>query len=89
MVAAVGDALRFMETITASAAQPQPRDFYTSHEALLLPTRKRDAAGAAAWGWFNLSTHFPGSACARRRWTAPTSSTPRHPQSGRGKLGPS
>src|SRR5688500_5713972 len=38
MVAAVGDAVRFMETLSGEALHNLNRaDFYTSHEALLLP----------------------------------------------------
>ena len=61
MVAAVGDAVRFMETISGESLHNLNRaDFYTSHEALLLPyeealTRKVPRQS----GWFNLSTHFP------------------------------
>ncbi len=61
MVEAVGNAVRFMETISGSDLNNLNRaDFYTSHEALLLPyeealTRKVPRQN----GWFNLSTHFP------------------------------
>ncbi len=61
MVAAVADAVRFMETISGVNLHNLNRaDFYTSHEALLLPyeealTRKVPRQN----GWFNLSTHFP------------------------------
>ena len=61
MVEAVGDAVRFMETISGIDLHNLNRaDFYTSHEALLLPyeqalTRKVPRQN----GWFNLSTHFP------------------------------
>jgi 3-deoxy-7-phosphoheptulonate synthase len=61
MVAAVADAVRFMETISGINLHNLNRaDFYTSHEALLLPyeealTRKVPRQN----GWFNLSTHFP------------------------------
>ena len=38
MVNAIGDAVRFMETISGEALHNLNRaDFYTSHEALLLP----------------------------------------------------
>ena len=61
MVSQLGDAVRFMETITGISVGNLSRvEFYTSHEALLLEyeaalTRmvpRRD-------GWYNLSTHFP------------------------------
>jgi 3-deoxy-7-phosphoheptulonate synthase len=35
-------------------------DFYTSHEALLLPYEEAQTRQVPRqWGWFNLSTHFP------------------------------
>ncbi len=38
MVASIGDAVRFMETLSGSEVHNLNRiDFYTSHEALLLP----------------------------------------------------
>ncbi|MFT4179296.1 MAG: 3-deoxy-7-phosphoheptulonate synthase class II [Thermomonas sp.] len=61
MVASIGDAVRFMETLAGRQMHSLNRvDFFTSHEALLLPyeeaqTRKVPRAD----GWFNLSTHFP------------------------------
>jgi 3-deoxy-7-phosphoheptulonate synthase len=61
MVEAVGNAVRFMDTISGVDLHNLNRaDFYTSHEALLLPyeealTRKVPRQN----GWFNLSTHFP------------------------------
>jgi 3-deoxy-7-phosphoheptulonate synthase len=61
MVANIGNALRFMETLAGRQLQSFNRvDFYTSHEALLLPyeeAQTRQVPRAA--GWFNLSTHFP------------------------------
>lgn len=61
MVAAVGDAVRFMETISGEALHNLNRaDFYTSHEALLLPyeaSMTRQVPRQS--GWFNLSTHYP------------------------------
>ncbi len=61
MVSAVGDAVRFMETISGSAMNNLNRaDFYTSHEALLLPYEEALTRQVPRqWGWFNLSTHFP------------------------------
>ncbi|HEY7872094.1 MAG TPA: 3-deoxy-7-phosphoheptulonate synthase class II [Rudaea sp.] len=60
MVEAIGDSVRFMETLAGSIGGFGKVDFYTSHEALLLhyeqaATRKVPRQ----WGWFNLSTHFP------------------------------
>ena len=61
MVAAVGDAVRFMETISGESLHNLNRaDFYTSHEALLLPYEEAFTRQVPRqWGWFNLSTHFP------------------------------
>jgi 3-deoxy-7-phosphoheptulonate synthase len=61
MVSAVGDAVRFMETISGSAMNNLNRaEFYTSHEALLLPYEEALTRQVPRqWGWFNLSTHFP------------------------------
>ena len=61
MVAAVGDAVRFMETISGEQLHNLNRaDFYTSHEALLLPYEEALTRQVPRqWGWFNLSTHFP------------------------------
>jgi 3-deoxy-7-phosphoheptulonate synthase len=61
MVNEVINAVKFMEAISGEALHHLNRaDFYTSHEALLLPyeealTRKVPRQN----GWFNLSTHFP------------------------------
>ncbi|WP_147652302.1 class II 3-deoxy-7-phosphoheptulonate synthase [Vulcaniibacterium gelatinicum] len=61
MVAAIGDAVRFMETLSGSEVHNLNRvDFYTSHEALLLPYEEALTRQVPRqWGWFNLSTHFP------------------------------
>ena len=61
MVDALGDSLRFMETL---AGQPisdfQRVDFYTSHEALLLWYEQAQTRQVPrSEGWYNLSTHFP------------------------------
>jgi len=60
-VDAIGDSLRFMETLAGqSLADLQRVDFYTSHEALLLwaeYAQTRQVPRQA--GWYNLSTHFP------------------------------
>ena len=61
MVNGIGDAVRFMETVTGGAIDNLNRvDFYTSHEALLLPYEEALTRQVPRqWGWFNLSTHFP------------------------------
>jgi 3-deoxy-7-phosphoheptulonate synthase len=61
MVAAIGDAVRFMETLSGSQVHNLNRvDFYTSHEALLLPYEEAQTREVPRqWGWFNLGTHFP------------------------------
>jgi 3-deoxy-7-phosphoheptulonate synthase len=61
MVAGIGDAVRFMETLSGSQVHNLNRvDFYTSHEALLLPYEEAQTREVPRqWGWFNLGTHFP------------------------------
>ncbi|UHQ21023.1 3-deoxy-7-phosphoheptulonate synthase class II [Lysobacter sp. KIS68-7] len=61
MVASIGDAVRFMETLSGAQVHNLNRvDFYTSHEALLLPYEEAQTRQVPRqWGWFNLSTHFP------------------------------
>ena len=61
MVESIGDAVRFMETLSGSAVHNINRvDFYTSHEALLLHYEQALSRQVPRqWGWFNLSTHFP------------------------------
>ena len=61
MVAGIGDAVRFMETLAGRQMHSLNRvDFYTSHEALLLPYEESQTRQVPRqWGWFNLSTHFP------------------------------
>jgi 3-deoxy-7-phosphoheptulonate synthase len=61
MVAGIGDAVRFMETLSGSQVHNLNRvDFYTSHEALLLPYEEAQTRQVPRqWGWFNLGTHFP------------------------------
>ncbi len=61
MVGAIGDAVRFMETLSGSEVHNLNRvDFYTSHEALLLPYEEAQTRQVPRqWGWFNLGTHFP------------------------------
>jgi 3-deoxy-7-phosphoheptulonate synthase len=61
MVTSIGDAVRFMETLSGEEVHNLNRvDFYTSHEALLLPYEESLTRQVPRhWGWFNLSTHFP------------------------------
>ncbi|MFC7301351.1 class II 3-deoxy-7-phosphoheptulonate synthase [Cognatiluteimonas weifangensis] len=61
MVVGIGDAVRFMETLSGNAVNNLDRvDFYTSHEALLLPYEEAQTRQVPRqWGWFNLGTHFP------------------------------
>ena len=61
MVANIGEAVRFMETLSGSEVHNLNRvDFFTSHEALLLPYEEAFTREVPRqWGWFNLATHFP------------------------------
>jgi len=60
MVAAIGDSLRFMETLAGPVAGFSRVDFFTSHEALLLHYEQALTRQVPRHpGWFNLSTHFP------------------------------
>lgn len=61
MVNAIGDAVHFMETLSGEEVHNLNRvDFYTSHEALLLPYEASMTRQVPRhWGWFNLSTHYP------------------------------
>ncbi len=61
MVTAIGDAVRFMETLSGQEVHNLNRvDFYTSHEALLLPYEESLTREVPRhWGWFNLSAHYP------------------------------
>ena len=61
MVTGIGDAVRFMETLAGRQIHSLDRvDFFTSHEALLLPYEEAQTRQVPrADGWFNLSTHFP------------------------------
>lgn len=60
-VDALGDSLRFMETLAGQDLGELSRvDFYTSHEALLLWYEQAQTRQVPrAPGWYNLSTHFP------------------------------
>ena len=61
MVASIGEAVRFMETLAGEPIGSFSRvDFYTSHEALLLHYEQALTRQVPRqWGWFNLSTHYP------------------------------
>lgn len=60
MVDGISGAMHFMETLTGPIASFQRADFYTSHEALLLPYEQAMSRQVPRqWGWFDLSTHFP------------------------------
>jgi 3-deoxy-7-phosphoheptulonate synthase len=60
-VDAIGDAVRFMETLSGEAIHNLNRvDFFTSHEALLLHYEQGQTRQVPRqWGWFNLATHYP------------------------------
>lgn len=60
MVDAIGNSVRFMETLAGPIGSFGKVDFYTSHEALLLHYEQAQTRQVPRqWGWFNLSTHFP------------------------------
>jgi 3-deoxy-7-phosphoheptulonate synthase len=61
IAASVGEAVRFVETISGESLHSINRaDFYTSHEALLLPYEEALTRQVPRQdGWFNLGTHFP------------------------------
>ncbi|TAN07114.1 MAG: 3-deoxy-7-phosphoheptulonate synthase class II [Rhodanobacteraceae bacterium] len=60
MVEGISGAMHFMETLAGPIASFQRADFYTSHEALLLPYEQTMTRQVPRqWGWFDLSTHFP------------------------------
>ncbi|MEO6798393.1 MAG: 3-deoxy-7-phosphoheptulonate synthase class II [Rhodanobacter sp.] len=60
MVSAIGDSLRFMETLAGPIAGFSKVDFFTSHEALLLHYEQALTRQVPRNpGWFNLSTHYP------------------------------
>lgn len=60
-VDALGDSLRFMETLAGQPIGDFSRvDFYTSHEALLLWYEQAQTRQVPrSEGWYNLSTHSP------------------------------
>ena len=61
MVRGIDDALRFIDVIGGVTRADLSRvDFYTSHEALLLPYEQSLTRRAIAReGWYNLGTHYP------------------------------
>lgn len=61
MVEAIGESLRFMETLAAAKVGEIDRvDFYTSHEGLHLHYEQAQTRTVPRRpGWYNLSTHFP------------------------------
>lgn len=61
MVRAIGDSLRFMETLAGGVLGDISRvDFFTSHEGLhLLYEQAQTRRVPRRTGWYNLSTHFP------------------------------
>ena len=61
MVGGIGNALRFIDTIGGVTRADLSRvDFYTSHEALLLPYEQALTRQAISGdGWYNLGTHYP------------------------------
>jgi 3-deoxy-7-phosphoheptulonate synthase len=61
MVRGIDDSLRFIDAIGAATNSDLSRvDFYTSHEALLLPYEQSLTRLAVGYdGWYNLGTHFP------------------------------
>ncbi len=60
-VDAIGDSVRFMETLTGTPIHEFSRvDFFTAHEALLLWYEQAQTRQVPRNpGWYNLSTHFP------------------------------
>ena len=60
-VDAIRESIRFMQTLSGGPIHNLNRvDFYTSHEALLLPYEQALTRRVPRQdGWFNLSTHFP------------------------------
>ena len=61
MVRGIDDTLRFIDSIGGTNRQDLERvDFYTSHEALLLPYEQALTRRAISMdGWYNMGTHFP------------------------------
>ncbi len=61
VVEGISDSLQFMETLAGIQASEISRvDFFTSHEALLLPYEEAETRQVPRRdGWYNLGTHFP------------------------------
>jgi 3-deoxy-7-phosphoheptulonate synthase len=60
MVDGIGGAVQFMETLAGPIVGFMKVDFFTSHEALLLPYEQAMTRQVPRqWGWFDLSAHFP------------------------------
>jgi len=61
MVEAIGESLRFLETLAGARVGDINRvDFFTSHDALHLPYEQAQTRQVPRrQGWYNLSTHFP------------------------------
>jgi 3-deoxy-7-phosphoheptulonate synthase len=60
MVNSLRDSIDFLKTIAGLQLENLNRvDFFTSHEALLLPYEQALTRQAADGRWYNLSTHFP------------------------------
>ncbi|MEO8503726.1 MAG: 3-deoxy-7-phosphoheptulonate synthase class II [Acidobacteriota bacterium] len=61
MVEAIGNSLRFMETLAGQQIGTMRRiDFFTSHEALHLHYEQAQTRRVPhRTGWYNLATHFP------------------------------
>ncbi len=60
MVDGISGAMHFMETLAGPITGFRRAEFYTSHEALLLPYEQALTRQVPRqWGWFDLSTHFP------------------------------
>lgn len=57
----ISESVRFMETLTGRTAQTLERvDFFTSHEALLLPYEEAQTRQVPhRSGWYNLAVHLP------------------------------
>ncbi|MGH8191835.1 MAG: class II 3-deoxy-7-phosphoheptulonate synthase [Rhodanobacteraceae bacterium] len=60
IVEGIGGAVHFMETLAGPIVGFMKVDFFTSHEALLLPYEQAMTRQVPRqWGWFDLSAHFP------------------------------
>ena len=61
IVESIGESLRFMETLAGVSVGEMNRvDFFTSHDALLLPYEQAQTRRVPRRsGWYNLATHYP------------------------------